>query len=203
MNEVAVDGDDGIVRPATQDINGAAGEVVGSAFAGKLRPGVWFRHAAARPVFIECALQGAEQQVALGAVGIHDAKTGVGLAVGRFEEVADFGDISDLTAKDETFPGPDVGFQESRILTDRLGNACAAVEVVLNGREQGLEAVEILAPFTVGDLLCGALFGTGANMAKLGDVGRPAAPSSSASNSSSSITSTGAAATAVAPASNP
>ena len=56
-----------------------------------------------------------------------DAQTGIGFPVRRAEGFADFGDIGDLTAKNEKLPLDDVRFQETGILYKLPGRANAGI----------------------------------------------------------------------------
>ena len=63
------------------------------------------RHPAAALVLVEGSLERAEEEVALGRVGVDHAQPRIGLPVGSAEGLPDLGYIGELAAHDEELTG--------------------------------------------------------------------------------------------------
>jgi hypothetical protein len=85
--------------------------------------------------------------------------------------LTDIRDIRSLTTKDKKLSFFNVRFQKACIFPNLSRDPHTGLELFSYAGEQRLELLEVLTNGAVGDFLGGALVSSGADMAKLGNVG--------------------------------
>ena len=84
------------------------------------------------------------------------------------QRIADLSDVESKAIKNKKVPG----FNRTAARFDGLGLAHTGFDFRLHALEQGPEGLEVLAGLAIRDLLGGALFGAGTDMAQDRDVVR-------------------------------
>ncbi len=106
VDDVAVLRDIGMIGQGAQDVDRAAFDIVGIKFAaeGEL-PALGRGQPPRGGVVVERALERAQQQIALGAVGEDEAQAAVHFPGGGFQRLADLGDVERDAVENEKVPG--------------------------------------------------------------------------------------------------
>jgi hypothetical protein len=168
VNHLTVRGNEGIVRLTTQNVNRSRFDVIGLPFATESQlPGpLGTDDTTGGRIIVKRALQGSQQQIALGAVGENEAQAPVHFTGGDLERFAHLGHVErDAIDNEKVF------FADAAILGGdglRLGQSRADLPFHLF--EVRLELVKVLAWRALGDFLRGALFRRRAHVLQLRDV---------------------------------
>jgi hypothetical protein len=80
MQDIAVGGDNRVVRLAAKNVDGSASEILGFWFVAKQRPCRWVGDEACGSIAMKCPLKRALQYIAFGAVVVDDAQAAIRLA---------------------------------------------------------------------------------------------------------------------------
>src|SRR6267142_5604370 len=94
-------GDKRMTRKATQNINGSTRDVVVFPNLAKERSRIWICQSTPGIILVECPLQGPEQQIAFGSIGVNDSQSRIRLPIRRSEGLAALGDVDHLTSQNE------------------------------------------------------------------------------------------------------
>src|SRR5438270_5008936 len=151
---------------APQNIDDAACLIPLLVLIGEERAYRSFDDPAASGVLLQRLLHGPHEQVALRPIIEDYSKPGVYVAVLVAERLLHRRDIGFLAAQDIEPPRRDLG-----LVLEPPGLPQARAEFLLNLLEQRIEAVEILAFLTVGDLLGGTLVRSRSYVTEFCDVG--------------------------------
>jgi hypothetical protein len=193
-----------IVRLASQNVNGPAGEVVCVLFLCEQRPSVGVGNDAACIFFIgiKRVLERSRQRIALGSIVVDNPQSAVPALIPCLESLSNLGDIRDLAADNEELSRLYLSQLDFVHSVHRKSLANPRFQLSLYALEERFERIEILADGTIGDFLCARFSALARTWRSSVMPLSPSAPASSAISSSSSIASVGA--TAVfAPESNP
>lgn len=148
-----------MIGRACGDIDRSTGLIALFGSIGEERASLGFGDMSACIILIERALEGSEEEIAFGSIIIDDAESTVVEAVFVDGDIADIGDIGNLTVKDEELSLLDFGFEETCFFSNLSCAAGSIVKAMANFDEEGFKEVEILTGISTSDLLCGANFG--------------------------------------------
>src|SRR5260370_23276279 len=161
-----------MVRLATQNIDRAACQILGSGLFGEQRPGIGICDEPSRSVAVKRALEGAHEQIAFGFVVVDDTQTAITTVILRPEILTHLGDVCDLTVDNEALVLLNLGHPDLVQGLDGKRMADAGLQFSLHPFENWLELLEVLADGAIGNFLGSTFVSARADLPEVGDAYR-------------------------------